>query len=388
VLPSSFGPPSWLVGRGKAMSDGLYTSDDLLKGYDRARPETFVQTWDFEQFIAYSKGGGPAPRKIRQAIRQARHDAEISHALGKYLRKQTKALGFAPKLVAVMGGHSLDRNTAAYRLVADIARDLTNHGFLIVTGGGPGAMEAGHVGAYFAKAPDAVYEAAIKTLSNKTVAHLPASLGQILDKNGDLAPNQEAAYADAARWLNAALAARDLFKGPIGESLAIPTWLYGSEPTTPFATAYAKYFENSIREETLVAEGKTGTLYAQGGGGTVREIFQGVEHDYYAPDATSFSPMIFVDPDGFWQRDAAYTAKGIVTTPGVKLDAVVPAVLKYGLNRMKEPDRSACESKVLFSVKLDEIRALLDGHAPTAQLRLGLLLKGAPANLLSTHWLQ
>jgi hypothetical protein len=367
------------------MAQGLYTSADLLRGYNRKRPETFVQTWDFQQFIAFTKGGGPAPRKLRQAIRQARHDAEISHALGRYLRKQKKALGFTPKLVAVMGGHGLDRNTPAYRLVADIARDLTNHGYLIVTGGGPGAMEAGHVGAYFAKASNALYEAAIKTLSDKAVAHLPGSLGQILDKKGGLAPNQQTAYADAARWLNAALDARDSFKGPVGESLAIPTWLYGSEPTTPFATAYAKYFENSLREETLVAEGKTGTLYAQGGGGTVREIFQGVEHDYYVSDARAFSPMIFVDPDRFWERDATYTTKAVVRSPGIKMDSVVPAVLKYGLSGMKEPDRSACAAKVRFSVDLDEIRSLLDGHAPAAQLRLGLLLTGAPANLLGAR---
>jgi len=367
------------------MIDGLYTSDDLLQGYDPTDPASFVRSWDFQQFIAFSKGGGPLPGKLRQAIRQARHDAEISHALANYLRRLKKALGAEPKLAAVMGGHGLARGAPAYRLVADIARDLTNHDYLIVTGGGPGAMEAGHVGAYFAKADPPTYEAAIKMLS--AVPQLPAGLSQILDKKGNLAPGQDATYADAARWLNAALTARDSFQGPIADSLAIPTWLYGSEPTTPFATAYAKYFDNSIREATLVMEGKTGTLYAQGGGGTVREIFQGVEHDYYAPDATAFSPMIFVDPDRFWEKDATYSAKGVVTAPGIKLDAVVPAVFKFGLNGLKPPDRDACAAKVLFSADLDEIRALLDGHAPAAQRRLGLLLDGAPANLLSTHWM-
>ena len=31
--------------------------------------------------------------------------------------------------------------------------------------------------------------------------------------------------------------------------LGIPTWLYGHEPTTPFARVIAKYFQNSIREK-------------------------------------------------------------------------------------------------------------------------------------------
>jgi hypothetical protein len=61
-----------------------------------------------------------------------------------------------------------------------------------------------------------------------------------------------------------------------GESLAIPTWEYGNEPVMPFATAYAAYLQNSIREASLVRECFAGIVYARGGGGTIREIFQDV----------------------------------------------------------------------------------------------------------------
>ena len=49
-------------------------------------------------------------------------------------------------------------------------------------------------------------------------------------------------------------------------SLAIPTWLYGAEPTMPFATHYGKYFQNSIREEALISNSRAGIIYGQGAG--------------------------------------------------------------------------------------------------------------------------
>ncbi|WP_328792757.1 MULTISPECIES: hypothetical protein [unclassified Streptomyces] len=61
---------------------------------------------------------------------------------------------------------------------------------------------------------------------------------------------------------------------------------------------YAKYFQNSIREEALVAKARTGIIYARGGGGTLREIFQDVEENYYEEETSKFTPMIFFDPVG------------------------------------------------------------------------------------------
>jgi len=113
---------------------------------------------------------------------------------------------------------------------------------------------------------------------------------------------QRGVHIIISSWTSAALSARGEVDAEPGISLAVPTWLYGSEPTTTFATVYAKYFQNSIREETLVTQGRSGVLYAQGGGGTSPEIFQDVEIHYYVNKAEAFTPMIFVDPDGYWQK--------------------------------------------------------------------------------------
>src|SRR4051794_12027287 len=88
----------------------------------------------------------------------------------------------------------------------------------------------------------------------------------------------------------------------ISPSLGIPTWLYGYEPTTPFATHSGKYFQNSIREDGLVTLGVKGIIYAEGSAGTIQEIFQDVAQNYYG----TFFPMVFLgaprqDGRKFWE---------------------------------------------------------------------------------------
>jgi len=366
------------------MRDGLYEISDLMKGYDPKDPASFIQTWDYQQYIAFVADGGPAPTNPDVAADQAVRDAKIGMALRDYLRAQTPSGSPAPRLVAIMGGHSLNRGEPAYKLTAEIARDLTNAGFIVATGGGPGAMEAGHVGAYFAKAPIGVHQAAIAKLA--TVPVLPPDLGNILDpKTGAIVPNQQPAYQHAADWLNAAVDAKALLPAGTasGESLAVPTWLYGTEPSNPFASVYAKYFQNSSREETLVAEGRTGTLYAKGSGGTLREIFQGVEYNCYIQSADDFQPMIFVDPDHFWQTTASYDGAGKIVVRGINMADTISPIFKASL---PAAIWSKCNDKVQFTSDLAEIRRVLSAQAPAATTRLSLMLQGEPVSLLSARF--
>jgi len=184
----------------------------------------------------------------------------------------------------------MERNDPAYHQIGELARTLTRAGFIVASGGGPGAMEATHLGAACANAPDATLTAAIKVLSSQKA--LPEHLDKIVDAKG--VPDPEIA-AKAHAWLKVAFKALKLIPNP-AESLALPTWRYGHEPSTPFASHIAKYFQNSIREDGLVSIGMNGVVFAPGKAGTIQEIFQNVTNNFYHLFGT-FSPMVFLGKD-------------------------------------------------------------------------------------------
>jgi hypothetical protein len=120
------------------------------------------------------------------------------------------------------------------------------------------------------------------------------NLDGLFDRDGTVKKEKIAEVEKARDWLQSALEVRSYAPPILPLSVAIPTWLYGAEPTMPFASHYAKYFQNSLREEALVNNSRAGIVYGQGGGGTMREVFQDVERNYYAGSAKEFTPMIFL----------------------------------------------------------------------------------------------
>ena len=208
----------------------------------------------------------PAP--ILEALAQRIHDHAIDDALQSFLTAHDK-------VVAIMGGHGLERDAETYRTVAVVARELTRSGHLVVTGGGPGAMEAGNLGAWLSPHPDDALDRAIETLS------------EALDYS-------TTEYVAAGRAVVSAF--------PSGAtSLAIPTWFYGHEPTNDFATDIAKYFSNSIREDGLLAIATHGVVYTPGAAGTVQEVFMDATQNHYSTFGL-ISPMVFLD-SAFWADD-------------------------------------------------------------------------------------
>jgi predicted Rossmann-fold nucleotide-binding protein len=110
-----------------------------------------------------------------------------------------------------------------------------------------------------------------------------------------------------------------------GMSVGIPTWLYGHEPATPFATEHAKYFENSIREEGLLTLAIYGAIYAPGSSGTLQEIFEDANQNFYGPPNEGMSPMVFLDIDEYWTRQ--FPVIGILRSLfGKRFDEVIAVV--------------------------------------------------------------
>lgn len=108
-------------------------------------------------------------------------------------------------------------------------------------------------------------------------------------------------FSDAS-WLDSAMHVRESFPQTRGyESVGIPTWLYGHEPSTPLATRIAKYFDNSIREDGILTIAKGGIIFSPGSAGTLQEIFQDAVQNHYLSFGFA-SPMVFMDKE-YWQSE-------------------------------------------------------------------------------------
>ena len=215
-------------------------------------------------------GGEDAP--LKEALARRLHDHSITNALREVLHGQ--------RVVAFMEGYD-PLDLLPDRGVAEAARELRRQGYLVVTGGGPGAMEAAHLGAWFALRPD----------------------GELLEALEILA--QAPLFLPVDAWLDAAFEVRARFPLSSGAgaaepwSLGIPTWVYGHEPPNAFATSIAKYFANSVREEGLLAIARHGVVFAPGSAGTIQEIFEDAAQNHYKLFGGS-SPMIFFGKD-YWE---------------------------------------------------------------------------------------
>lgn len=257
--------------------DTLYNREDLFGGFDPGKPGSYKETADWKIYKHFQDTGRHEPHSELETLARRLHDYSITEALRKFLRE----FGHPCRVVAIMGGHSLSRDSSDYKKTAMISRLLTQSGYLMISGGGPGAMEATHLGARFAGYDEKELDPALEILSAAS------------------------SYKDEL-WLHKAFEVMDAFPiKPYNDvpirSLGIPTWHYGHEPPTPFATNIAKYFANSVREEGLLAIAKGGVVYTPGNAGTIQEIFQDAcQNRYKTYDLAS--PMVFLNRH-YWEKE-------------------------------------------------------------------------------------
>lgn len=239
----------------------LYTAEDLY-GPDN---------YDARVYECYLHKGKHAC-STRELMARSMHDYCIRKAVEDFMQDRDLL-----KTVSVMGGHGLLRTDEQFRHIVFISKRLTEEGFLMISGGGPGAMEATHLGAWMAGRNDNEVEQALKMLA--------------------AAPS----FKDEM-WVRTAMEVRQRFPQNDGyESLGVPTWLYGHEPATPFATHIAKYFDNSIREDFILTAAYGGIIFTPGSAGTLQEVFQEAVQNHYLSFGFA-SPMIFFGSQ-FWQNE-------------------------------------------------------------------------------------
>lgn len=208
---------------------------------------------------------------VLESLARCIHDNAILHAMDEFLTN------FNPRsVVGIMGGHGLKRTDKTYKDIVLLSKNLTEKGYLMISGGGPGAMEATHLGAWMAGRDNSDIEYVLHKLS--------------------IAPT----FNDY-NWLESALDIIKDYPQTRYKSLGIPTYLYGHEPSTPFATHIAKFFDNSIREDSILTIAFGGIVYTQGSAGTMQEVFQDAVQNHYLSYGFA-SPMIFYGSH-FWSEE-------------------------------------------------------------------------------------
>ena len=157
---------------------------------------------------------------------------------------------------------------------------------MVATGGGPGAMEAANLGGPARARPEAALDEALDRLAARAVVPTRRSM------RGSTPPGRSRRVSGDA------------------DSLGIPTWFYGHEPTNVFATAIAKYFRNALREAILLQICDAGIVFLPGAAGTVQEVFQDACENYYAAES-SVAPMVLVG-GSYWTEHRAGLAAAAV----------------------------------------------------------------------------
>ena len=249
----------------------LYTATELYEGYDPEHEDSFATCFDTRVYNDYIDKGKQC-NEIRETLGRTLHDRAIEDAMGDFLSRYGER-----QVVAIMGGHVIKRTDAEYRKVAIISKTLTEKGKLMASGGGPGAMEATHLGAWMAGRTPEEFEEALAMLHH--------------------------------------------------------------EPATPFATDIAKYFQNSMREDILLTIAKGGIIYTPGSAGTLQEIFQDAAQNHYKTVGLS-SPMVFLGVDFFNREVPVYPLleallangryKDLLLTITDSQDEAVDAIMNFG----------------------------------------------------------
>ena len=293
----------------------LYDANELYEGFKIDDEDSYGKCFDGKVYQYYQFTGMQDPG-ANESLARSLHDHGIHAALRIFMEEHDPQ-----RWVGVMGGHAMLRTDRMFRDIAALSKRLTEEGFIMLSGGGPGAMEATHLGAWMA---------------GRTGEELDEAMAM-------LTPTPS--FRDKG-WLNSSFRVLKKYPQERYISLGIPTWLYGHEPSTPFATHIAKFFDNSLREDNILTLAYGGLIYTPGSAGTMQEIFQEAVQNHYLSFGFA-SPMIFLGKEYWCTEMPVFPLLGQLMETGKyqnllltltdDLDEVVDVLVKF--SKEKKPQR-------------------------------------------------
>jgi predicted Rossmann-fold nucleotide-binding protein len=254
---------------------GLYSREELWTGYDSVPQNNTSLDW---KIYEYFNGKSKYAPGLEELSAQREHDAHIETAINAFFALDASAAPTSHKVLVTVGSHSTYRDDPVYKEAARLTWRLHREGYFIVSGGGPGLMEATHVGAWMARMDSDALEDALNMLAASSKPPAGTNLKQY-----EMPDYWQKSKDVVAKYANGAV------------SLGIPTWFYGHEGANAFSWWIGKYFSNALREEKICAIGQYGVIFLNGGPGTAQEAFVDAAENGYA-SYNWFSPMVFYQP--------------------------------------------------------------------------------------------
>jgi predicted Rossmann-fold nucleotide-binding protein len=286
----------------------LYEIQDLYDHFDPEIPNSYKNSRDFEIYTHFTDHQNKQKLSTFLQVTESIHDASIRIALFEYIRYRN----LDKRIVGVMGGHKVSRKEEEFYKIAVISKTLTERGYVMTSGGGPGMMEATHLGAYFAGRKISELEDAISIL-------------------------EDAPFFSDEYWLVKSYEVKEKYP-PLTKqmSVGVPTWVHGHEPPNPFPGKIAKFFAASIRQEVLIQIAKAGIIFSRGSAGTLREIYQTVEQNHYNLWDNKY-PMVFFDKQYWTKKFTTYEKLKDASDKGLlqNLDLSITSDIDFVLERFK-----------------------------------------------------
>jgi uncharacterized protein (TIGR00730 family) len=125
------------------------TRDEWSRGWER--------TWKKLGFVPYELPADDSPAGQERAFlthpRTASGERERLRRIQQEFERGFRALAHLGPAVTVFGSARFKPNHRYYRLAREVGRELARAGFVTITGGGPGVMEAANRGAHEAGGP-------------------------------------------------------------------------------------------------------------------------------------------------------------------------------------------------------------------------------------------